>query len=62
MEGKNTGEEGQPEEKEKKRDFVSVMLEKANKEDPEPKPNVIEEDPKEIEEITKKIRKKIQQG
>lgn len=61
MEEENTQAE-QPEEKEKKRDFVSVMLDKANKEDSEAKPNVTEEDPKEIEEITKKIKDKIQQG
>lgn len=52
----------QSEERERKRDFVSIMLEKANKEDSEAKPNVIDEDPKEIEEITKKIKRKIQQG
>lgn len=61
MEEENTQAE-QPEEKEKKRDFVSIMLDKANKEDPEPKPNVIDEDTKEIENLTNKIRKKIQEG
>lgn len=38
------------------------MLEKANTKDSEPKPNVDNEDPREIERITDNIKKRIQGG
>jgi len=50
------------EEKEKKRDFVSIMLEKAEERGEETKPNTVDQDPKEIERLTANIKRKIQQG
>ncbi|MFO8016445.1 MAG: hypothetical protein R6U32_05050 [Candidatus Woesearchaeota archaeon] len=52
---------GDPEqEREKQKSFVDSMLEKADKDESEPKPNTAEEDQKEIESITDRIRRKIQ--
>ena len=49
-------------EREKKRDFVSVMLEKAQSQDTEPKPNVNNEDPQQIEKLTDNIKKRVQRS
>lgn len=46
---------------EKDKDFVKMMLEKSEKKE-EAKPNVIEEDPKEIERLTDSIKKRLQQN
>lgn len=46
---------------EREKDFVRRMLESAEKKD-QAKPNVIDEDPKEIERITESLKKKAQQG
>ena len=49
------------EQSDRKKDFVNIMLEKAENEDPEPKPNTADEDSKEIEHITNNIRRRIQE-
>lgn len=53
--------EKQMAEKEKKKDFVSLMLEKASEKDT-PQPNVINEDPKQIEQITENIKRRLREG
>lgn len=48
--------------REKKRDFVSVMLERAQSQDTETKPNVNNEDPQQIEKLTDNIKKRVQRS